>query len=210
MEFLTILLFSLAVSADGFMAGTAYGIRKIKIPSFSLLIISLASACAVTFSMLCGKGLSLFLPPFWAKIAGGFMLILVGMYFFFCAFKEKISSLPEEEEPLLTLSIRSLGIIVQILKEPSKADFDDSGVISGREAFFLGAALAMDAFGAGIGVAMAGFNILFTALGVGMIKFILVKAGMFAGRLVKDQKYKHWSALISGLIFVAIGVSEFL
>lgn len=209
MEFLSMLLFSLAVSADGFMAGTAYGIRKIKIPLLSLAVIALASACAVTVSMLCGRVLSFFLPSLWAKMAGGAMLLLVGFYFLFCAFRERISSLPKDDEPLLTLSVKSLGIIIQILKEPVKADFDASGEISSREAFFLGMALAMDAFGAGVGMAMAGFNILFTAVLVGMIKFILVKAGLFTGNLVKSQKYKHLSALISGLIFITIGVLEF-
>lgn len=209
MELLSVLLFSLAVSADGFMAGIAYGIRKIKIPIFSLIVISLASACAVTFSMLCGKGLSILLPPLWAKMTGGALLILVGFYFLSCACRERISSIAEDGEPLLTFSIKSLGIIIQILKEPVKADFDSSGEISSREAFFLGLALAMDAFGAGIGMAMAGFNILLTAGLVGMIKFILVEAGLFTGNLVKSQEYKHWSALVSGLIFIAIGMIEF-
>ncbi|SHG82737.1 putative sporulation protein YtaF [Thermosyntropha lipolytica DSM 11003] len=209
MELLSILLFSLAVSADGFMVGTAYGIRKIKIPLLSLLVISLASAGAVTLSMLCGKGLSLFLSPQGAKMAGGFMLVLVGLYFLFCACRERISAWPQEDEPLLTFSIKSLGIIILILKEPVKADFDCSGEISSREAFFLGMALAMDAFGAGIGLAMAGFDILFTAALVGMIKFILVKVGLGAGNLVQSHKYKHLSALVSGLIFITIGMLEF-
>ena len=47
MNYLTIALFALAVSADGFAVGIAYGIAKIRIPVFSLLVISLASALAV-------------------------------------------------------------------------------------------------------------------------------------------------------------------
>ncbi|MBO8158884.1 sporulation membrane protein YtaF [Thermosyntropha sp.] len=209
MELLKILLFALAVSADGFMVGIAYGLKRISLPWFSLIIISAASALAVTFSMLCGQGLAFFLSPVLARGSGAVMLILVGIYFFICACREKISTLPEEKKTIVSFNIKSLGIIVQILKEPDKADFDASGVISSKEAFFLGIALAMDAFGAGLGAAMTGFNILFTATLVGMLKFILIKTGFFVGGLVKSQKYKYLSALASGFIFITIGMSEF-
>ena len=55
MELISSILFGLAVSADGFAAGMAYGVKKIKIPIFSLLVIALASALAVSISMFCGR-----------------------------------------------------------------------------------------------------------------------------------------------------------
>ena len=205
------LLFSLAVSADGFMVGLAYGIKKIKIPLLSLIVISLASASAVTVSMICGKGLSLLLSPELASMAGAIMIIVIGIFFFMQFCREKISHIAcAEDDPLLSLNIKPLGIIVHILKEPSSADFDCSGEISLREAFFLGIALAMDAFGAGIGVAMAGFHILFTAICVGMLKFILVNSGLMLGRVINGQRLKSYSALATGCILVLIGITELM
>lgn len=211
MEVIGPLLFALAVSADGFMAGIAYGAKKIHIPILSLVVVALASTLAVTISMICGKGLTTFIPETWSSSIGSLILIAIGIYFLLGACKEKINSLDmDEEEPLISFNIRSLGIIVQILKEPSSADFDSSGEISAKEAFFLGLALALDALGAGIGAAMAGFNILFTALAVGMLKFILVNSGLFLGTIISNSRLKTVSTVIPGIILITIGLLEYI
>lgn len=211
MDYLTIALFALAVSADGFAVGMAYGIGKIRIPFFSLLVISLASALAVSLSMLCGKGLAELLSPQMSSYIGAIIILGLGVYFLLTAGKDKIGSLEKsQEEPLLAFSIKPLGIIVQILKQPSRADFDRSGEISTSEAFFLGLALAMDALGAGIGIAMTGSNILYTAICVGMLKFILVNSGIFLGSKINAAKLKAVAALVPGLVFIAIGILEIL
>lgn len=211
MEFLAPVLFALAVSADGFMVGIAYGIRKIRIPVLSLVVVSIASALAVTVSMICGRALAYFLSPEMASYLGAGLIITIGGYFLLQAGREIICSLEYNEEvPLISLEIKSLGIIINILKEPSSADLDCSGEISLREAFFLGVALAMDALGAGVGIAMAGYNILFTAISVGMLKFILVNSGLILGRIVQSERFKNFSSLAAGLILIAIGIAELM
>lgn len=211
MDYLTIALFALAVSADGFAVGMAYGIGKIRIPFFSLLVISLASALAVSLSMLCGKGLAELLSPQMSSYVGAIIILGLGVYFLLMAGKNKINSLEnDQEKPILAFSIKPLGIIVQILKQPSQADFDCSGEISTSEAFFLGLALAMDALGAGIGIAMTGSNILYTAICVGMLKFILVNSGIFLGSKINAIKLKAVTALVPGLVFITIGIIEIL
>lgn len=211
MELISSILFGLAVSADGFAAGMAYGVKKIKIPLFSLMVIALASALAVTISMLCGKGLAMALSPELASRLGALTIMVLGSYFILQALGEKISKIEAEaEQPIVTVCIKPLGIIIQILKEPARADFDRSGTISTREAFFLGLALALDAMGAGIGVAMTGLNIFYTVLAVGVLKFILVNLGLLIGAFFNQAWIKSLSAVISGLIFIIIGISEFI
>jgi len=211
LELLAIILFALAVSGDGFMVGVAYGIKKIRIPIPSLLVIALASTLAVTASMILGKGISTFIAPHWAATIGSCMIIMIGLYFLLQAGRQKICSLEhDEEDPLLSLNINALGIIIQILKKPAVADFDSSGEISIREAFFLGLALAMDALGAGVGLAMAGMNILLTAISVGMLKFILVSSGLIVGRKIPSQGMQGMASLLTGLILLAIGIVEFM
>lgn len=210
MEYMLILLFALAVSADGFMVGIAYGVKKIKIPFLSLVLIACASALAVTFSMICGKGLAVFLKASWASALGAGMLIIIGCYFLMQALKEKINQIDPPDSAIFTLNLEFLGIIVQILKKPSSADMDCSGEINLREAFFLGLALAVDALGAGIGAAMTGLNILFTALSVGMLKFILVNSGIYLGEVVKGKYVEGISSLLPGIILITIGIIEIL
>lgn len=211
MELLAVVLFALAVSGDGFMVGVAYGIKKIKIPLLSLTVIALASALAVTASMVLGKGISCFISPQLASAVGAVMIILIGLYFILQAARQKICSLESDmEDPLLSLNINSLGIIIQILKKPSTADFDHSGEISIKEAFFLGLALAMDAMGAGVGLAMTGMNILFTAISVGMLKFTLVSFGLNVGGRIQNERWQGVNSLLTGVILLMIGIFEYM
>jgi putative sporulation protein YtaF len=210
-ELVMILMLALAVSGDGFLVGVAYGVKKIKIPLISLLVIALASTTAVTVSMLCGKGLASVLSPEFASRTGAILLLIIGMYFILQACGEKINNLGNDNnEPIITIKVKPLGIIVQILKQPSSADMDCSGEISLHEAFFLGLALALDALGAGLGAAMAGFNILLTAICVGVLKFILLNSGIYLGRLMGNQRWLCLSSLLPGIILVTIGLVELI
>ena len=211
MDGLVIVLFALAVSADGFMVGIAYGFRKIRIPFYSLLLICLASALSVTIAMLFGKGLTTFLSHDTAVRVGAITLMAVGVFFLLQVLRQKICTLESNgEHPVLSLQIKPLGIIIQILKEPSTADFDSSGEIGLKEAVFLGLALAMDAFGAGIGIAMAGYNILLTALSVGVLKFFLVSSGIAIGAYVDDKRWQYLPTVLTGLILIALGLTELI
>ena len=209
MEYLAILLFALAVSNDGLVAGMSYGINKIKLPVVPLLIISSASGLAVSVSMLLGKGMAVIIPAGIAGRVGALFIILVALYFLMQACRSRLETLAVgKEEPILAFNIKPMGVIVQILKEPSKADIDSSWEISLREAFFLGLALAMDALGAGIGVAMAGFNILYTALAVAVLKFILINTGIILGKAVKTEAFKKIFVWVPGIILLSIGIIE--
>jgi putative sporulation protein YtaF len=85
---------------------------------------------------------------------------------------------------MIRIHIRPLGLVIQILKEPARADQDSSGAISPQESIFLGTALAMDAFAAGFAVSMLGFSIVFTALVVGVGHFLLTYMGILTGRTI--------------------------
>ncbi len=211
MEFLGTFLFALAVSADGFMAGIAYGVKRISIPLSSLLVIAVASSLAVSISMICGSGLASALPDDWASNTGALILIIMGGFFLLQACRQKVDTLQSGgEDTLLSFNIKPMGIIIQILKEPSAADFDCSGEINAGEAFFLGFALAVDALGAGIGLALAGFNIFFTAISVGVLKFILISSGIYLGNILPTQRLKGFVSLVPGIIFIGLGIVEFI
>lgn len=204
-------LIALAVSADGLMVGLAYGIKKIRMPFLSSFIIFMDSFIAIIISMACGRGLANFLSPGTASRFGAFIIIIIGLFYLLQASREKINHLKcDEHNSLFSLYIKPLGIVVQILKEPSVADFDGSGKIDPREAFFLGLALAMDAFGAGFGLALFGFNILSTALTMGLMQFMLVSAGLAVGKILGNKRWRNLSSVFSGIILIAVGCYRFL
>ena len=63
-------------------------------------------------------------------------------------FRSEKKEEPKQEEKVWKLEIASLGLVIQILRKPTVADFDKSGTISAGEALLLGIALSVDSFGA--------------------------------------------------------------
>jgi putative Mn2+ efflux pump MntP len=49
-----VLLLAIGISLDGFVAGTAYGLRRVRIPLTSVVITSLVSGVAVLMGMAAG------------------------------------------------------------------------------------------------------------------------------------------------------------
>lgn len=207
MEFLTLLAFALALNMDALGTGVAYGIRQIRIPFLSLLIISGMSVITILFSMLAGHMVSQLVSPVFAHRLGGVILLLVGIWILVQSIQEvKSEGDSEPERTVMQIRIRSLGLVIQVLREPSKADLDHSGIISAREAVLLGAALAMDAFGAGFAVSMLGFSPSLTALVVGIGHIILTYAGLLIGKYFACSCLGRQLAMLPGCILIALGI----
>jgi len=202
-------MFAVALSLDGLAAGMAYGMRQIRVPWSSLLIISLASATTITLSLLGGKGLALILPVHWAERLGGLLLVGVGLWILVQQLKSgKQQAGSCEETTLFKLRLPGLGLIIQILREPQQADLDRSGVISPVEALWLGVALALDAFAAGIGLGLTDHNLWQIPLLVGITKFLLVGGGLQLGRLCGRMAPSRWAAYLPGMILVILGINK--
>lgn len=107
---------------------------------------------------------------------------------------------------MLTLEIRSLGIIIQILRTPSAADADRSGAISAGEAIWLGAALSLDAFGAGIGAALIGLPVFGTSLAVALSCAAFLWCGLGVGRKAGGRPLARVMSVLPGAIMIALGV----
>lgn len=202
----SIMVFSVALSLDGFGVGLAYGLRKIRIPLPSFLVICLSSATAVAFSMCLGRFVASCVSGEAAELIGAFSLIAVGTWILLQNFVRNIMP----ASGVYQMRVPGLGIMIKILKEPEEADFDQSGEISIKEAFFLGMALAMDALGAGFGAAMSGFNPFLTTLAVALAKFILVAGGLFLGSQYSLEKVKGEVSLVPGGLILILGLKKLI
>jgi putative sporulation protein YtaF len=203
----SIILLALAVSLDSFSVGFTYGLRKMRIPFKSIAIIACCSAMTLTIAMLLGHLLQQLMSPVFAEKMGGVILIIIGgwvIYQFFRSDKEK--DLLPHEKVIINFEIKSLGIVIHILKKPMSADFDKSGTITGVEAFMLGLALSLDAFGAGIGAVMLGFSPGYLALAVALLSSLLVFLGIRIGSYFSQITWLQRFSFLPGILLIIIGI----
>ena len=197
MFFWSSLLLAAAVSIDGLGAGFAYGVRNLYVPLTSLFIISISSSMALLAAMFTGRTMASLFSARASSLLGGGILILVGVYILW-GIVHQGKDLPEPRKGKTSLA--------GLLRDPEKADFDSSGSISSREAAVLGLALAMDAFGAGIGAAMTGHSPLITSFMVGLCKLLFVAGGVAMGKRYAGSLDGRKASWMAGGVLILLGV----
>ncbi|WP_085991298.1 sporulation membrane protein YtaF [Oceanobacillus senegalensis] len=200
-----LLLLVIAVSIDGFGVGITYGMQKIKVPLRALFIIMLCSGIVLLTSMTIGDMLESFISADIARNIGGIILIALGMFSLINTIR---SNLKKDKEVVVTeqASKSKINEIKTVFATPDKADLDKSGNISVGEALLLGFALALDAFGAGIGASLLGYSPLLTAILIASMSGIFLYTGMKLGMLLaKNDKLKKLSFLPPTLL-IGLGV----
>lgn len=209
-QFASLVLLAFAVSLDSFSVGFTYGMRKMKIPFKSIITIACCSAVTMAAAMGLGKSIALFVSPVIADRLGGIVLVLIGAWVLFQFFRPS-SQAPElsEEKLLVKVEIKSLGLVINILKKPMVADFDKSGTITGLEAFLLGLALSLDAFGAGIGAALLGFSPWVMALLVALMSSLFVYTGIKSGSVFSKKRWIQKFSFLPGILLILIGIWKF-
>lgn len=208
----SVFVVALAVSLDGFGVGVMYGLRKIRIPLLSIAIISFCSGIVIFISMYMGSLLLNFLSHSIADIIGACILIVIGLWAIYQISTQKSQELriPAEprdpDRPILHIELKRLGFVIEILRTPSKADIDRSGNISASEAALLGAALSLDAFGAGIGAALIGLSPILTALVIAFASGLFLTLGLKTGHLFSGAKLLRRFSLLPGIILIIMGI----
>lgn len=114
------------------------------------------------------------------------------------------------ERMVFTLELRKLGVVIQILRSPSKADMDNSGSISVQEAMWLGIALSLDAFGAGLGAALLGFPTLWTALVIALFSGAFLSLGMRVGLRFAALSWMRRLSVLPALLLMFMGIMKLL
>ncbi|GAB6926620.1 sporulation membrane protein YtaF [Paenibacillus sp. JCM 10914] len=128
----------------------------------------------------------------------------------------EVNDMTARNEPTLipkavfSLEIPKMGVVIQILRSPSKADLDDSGSISPWEAMWLGIALSLDAFGAGLGAAMLGFSPLGTAAIVALFSGIFLIMGMKVGLRFASRSGMRFISFAPALLLMVMGIMKLL
>lgn len=208
MDFSTgLLLLVIAVSLDGLTVGVTYGMKNVKIPFIALFIIMICSGTVVMTSMSMGHMLQLFISEKATNILGGFIFIFLGLVVLFSILN---TSKPSKTTKRHEKSNTKLTSLKTVLKFPQKADLDQSGSISLWEAVLLGIALALDAFGAGLGASLLGYPPLLTTVLIALMSGFFLFIGCQIGFQLSRFKLFQKLTLTPPLILISLGIYNML
>ena len=122
---------------------------------------------------------------------------------------QKNTQTHSEKENQFSFQLRIFGFVIHVLREPLKADMDDSGSITGREAFLLGIALSLDAFGAGVGAALLGYAPWLLSICVAFMSGLFLLLGMKSGFRFSGIPWINRLSFLPGVILIILGIWRF-
>jgi len=229
-HFASLLVLAFAVSVDGFGVGVTYGLRRIRIPLISVIIIACCSGFVIWLSMLVGTWLTRYLSPVVSTWIGACVLIGIGIWALLQLRRNRVDARSsgsqdqdfderskveisaERANPVLIVIVemKRLGLVIQILRTPQAADVDKSGIISASEAVMLGVALSLDAFGAGIGAAMIGLPALLTAIVIAAASALFLLSGIRFGFRFSNWRGIQALSVLPGILLIVMGIMKLL
>lgn len=213
MWFLSGLLLAVSLSMDALGIGISYGLRGVKVPNLPRIIISFISLLFTAIAIGIGNVIVLFLPDYLAKLVGSGMLAVLGAVILIKEFigNKKVENKGEKTEKVWNFNLKSLGIIIKIIRHPIHCDVEKSTSVGIRESIYMGVALSIDSFGAGISSAVSGVNNFFVPVMVGLCQFIFLSLGIFCGRKLTAFKKVDSKVfvILSGVLLIILAVVRY-
>jgi len=203
-SFISLILIAAAVSLDGFWGGFAFGLRKIKIPIGSLIIISFWSVICTMVTMLIGHYLRNVIPIEMAKYIGAILLLLLALYTLKEGYEHRKESRGASKPKI------NIHDLAKILQNPLLADYDNENDIKPMEGTMLGLAVAMDASIAAFTIALLGINPFTTPFLFGAAHFVMIGAGNMMARTHLVECFGEKFALLPGFILLILAVLRFI
>jgi putative sporulation protein YtaF len=212
----SMIMLALAVSLDSLSVGVTYGLRKMKFPFRSKMVIALLSGLMLLLSMYVGVFLVLLLPVQVERWMAATILILLGIWAIYNVVRKREDELEnihhhqksQERMRIWRIRLDRFGIVIQVLKKPTLADLDGSGTISIKEAMLIGIALSMDAFGAGLSASFLGYSPTILALLVSVMNIVFISFGLKAGYKFSKTKAMKKATIIPGTILICLGIAK--
>lgn len=202
------ILLAVSLSMDALGIGISYGLRKVQVTTLPKVIISLISLIFTALAIGIGNVIALILPEQLAKLIGSAMLLVLGVVIIVQALGGKSTSESKKKPTPKTWSwtIKSLGVSIRITRAPVANDIDKAPAINVKESLYLGVALSIDSFGAGISSAVAGVNSFLVPVLVGLCQFVFLSLGLYCGsKLTAIQKLNsNFFMFLSGTILITL------
>ncbi|MCL4441849.1 MAG: sporulation membrane protein YtaF [Firmicutes bacterium] len=220
MHLLTIFFLAVSANLDNLGVALAYGTRGMKLPFLSNIVIALITSSGTLATMFLGQYIaSYLLTAIIANYLGAGIILAAGFGVIIQSYRET-HYLPSYNEAtagspplgeascLFTIHLCSLGILIQILRDPVQVDRDYSGIIDGKEAVVLGLALTLNNLATGFGAGVSGLSPVLTTAMVFLFSLLSCGAGAAIGWRYTSRWLGAKTGIAAGLLLVLIGVYE--
>lgn len=203
-----IILLAVSLSFDAFGLGISYGINGTKISIVPKLLICFLSISVSFIGIMLGVWLANSFGLTIGKWLGIFILICIGSWMIINSLKSGSVKSPQkiinmnEPRKIATFVIKSLGLTIMVVKNPSTADVDNSGEIDIFEALMLGIAINVDAFFACIGCVMSGCANNFIPFAIGFAQLAFLQFGLWNGEKIGLQLGKNFISFVPGSVLI--------
>ena len=211
MRLVEVILLSAAISVDALGAGLTYGIRHIRVPVGAALLVAFTSLVGAAVSTLVGSTAGGWLTPRLAAHIGGWILVAMGLWIGWEGIRDsRRNHVASGADLLLSLRVRPLGVMIQVMRCPEIADVDRSGQLGAGEAVLLGSALALDTFGAGLAAGLGGGSWFVVSMAVGLMTLCGFAGGTALGQRVPEGWGGIWLRIAPGVILTVMGLASIM
>lgn len=200
-----IVLLVLAVSLDAFVASIHYGVKRIKIPFLSIMIINMICSFLLGLSILLGKEAQRFLPAGATSIISFIILVSLGIYYLFEGLIKFYLESKKSNEGKLEMQFAGIHFILNIYIDETKADKDRSKVLDAKEAIYLAIALSLDSLTIGFGSGLSNMDYLSIMIFSFIAGFLSVCSGLKIGKKLSNG-IKFNLSWISGILLIVLAV----
>lgn len=176
---LSIVLLSITFSIDALGIGLSYGTCQVRVPFLSQVIIGLISMIFMGAAIFFGDAILLYLDAYIAKILGSSMLFIMGVF-----------------------------IICKSFFHTDDYDVDKSTHIDFMEAVYLGTAVSIDAFAAGVSSGVAGCKSVWLPICVAVSQILFLDIGLIFGHkcVMKLKVKQSIFTFISGVLLIGLAI----
>nr|WP_239549110.1 sporulation membrane protein YtaF [Scopulibacillus daqui] len=195
---ISVLIIAFASNLDNLAIGIAFGIRSTKIPILSNLIVALITMLGTYLSMTMGEVIAHYISGFMSNLIGAALLLGIGLW-------SIIKSLPCAKQ-----NASSNNDDIKPIPNPYACDANKDNVISLKESFTLGIALAMNNIATGIGAGTTGVSPLWTTIMAGVFSLIFIGCGSKFGYTIASTWFGKFSGLVAGILLILIGIYEMI
>lgn len=194
MGWLTILLLGVAANIDNLGISVSYGLNSKKIPLLQNLLIAFISMMCAFISISAGSFLSEYFSESIANIAGGILIIGLGVYFIISSGTFNSDNEKTDQSTWL-------------LRLPKLGQEKD---ITWKETVFLGFVLGLNCLTIGFGAGFTGVSAFSTSISIGIFSIISIFLGVMLGKRIGSTVFGRYSTIISGVLLIIIGIYEII